>query len=130
MRGFWVLPSAADLAVIKIEGANFPYLQWYDGTPKVGLEIFAAGYPLGDPEFTLTKGIVSKANANGKTSFASVTNVLEHDARINPGNSGGPLVDKDGKIVGINYAANDANQYFAIARSEAEFRPDRNEKRQ
>jgi serine protease Do len=112
--------ECSDLAVIKIEGSDFPYLQWYDGQPKVGLEVYAAGYPLGDPEYTLTKGIVSKANADGKTSWASVGSVIEHDARINPGNSGGPLVDKEGKIVGINYASNHNNQYFAIARTEAD----------
>jgi len=112
--------ECSDLAVIKIDGADFPYLAWHDNAPKVGLEIYAAGFPLGDPEFTLTKGIVSKANADGKTSWASIASVLEHDARINPGNSGGPLVDADGKVVGINYASNDSNQYFAIARTEAD----------
>jgi serine protease Do len=112
--------ECSDLAVIKIDGADFPSLQWHQDAPKVGLDVYAAGFPLGDPEYTLTKGIISKANADGKTSWASVGSVLEHDARINPGNSGGPLVDKEGKIVGINYAANDRNQYFAIARSEAD----------
>ncbi len=112
--------ECSDLAVIKIEGSNFPYLQWYDGTPKVSMDIYAAGYPLGDPEYTLTKGIISKAAANGDTSWASVGSVLQHDAQINPGNSGGPLVDKSGKVVGINYASNNANQYFAIARAEAD----------
>lgn len=112
--------ECSDLAVIKIDGSAFPYLQWRDGDPKVGLEVYAAGYPLGDPEYTLTKGIVSKANANGKTAWASVGSVLEHDARINPGNSGGPLVDKDGQVVGVNFASNQANQYFAISRAEAD----------
>ena len=112
--------ECSDLAVIKIDGGDFPYLQWHEGAPKVGLEVYAAGYPLGDPEFTLTKGIVSKANADGKTSWASVGSVLEHDARINPGNSGGPLVDAKGTVVGINYANNSSGQYFAIARSEAD----------
>jgi serine protease Do len=113
--------ECSDLAVIKITGSDFPYLQWHDGTPKVGLEVYAAGYPLGDPEFTLTKGIVSKEKAGGNTNWASVGSVLEHDASINPGNSGGPLVDKDGKIVGINYAGNsNTRQFFAIARSEAD----------
>ena len=112
--------ECSDLAVIKIDGNNFPYLQWHEGAPKVGLEVYAAGYPLGDPEFTLTKGIISKASADGKTSWASVESVLEHTALINPGNSGGPLIDKDGKVVGINYASNQSNQYFAIARAEAD----------
>ena len=113
--------ECSDLAVIKIDGSDFPYLEWHTGAPKVGLEVYAAGYPLGDPEFTLTKGIVSKEKANGNTNWASVGSVIEHDARINPGNSGGPLVDKDGKIVGINYAGNSSNQqYFAIARAEAD----------
>ncbi|HVP22069.1 MAG TPA: trypsin-like peptidase domain-containing protein [Anaerolineaceae bacterium] len=112
--------ECSDLAVIKINGSDFPYLQWHEGTPNVGLDIYAAGYPLGDPEFTLTKGIVSKAKADGNTNWASIGSVIEHDARINPGNSGGPLVDKDGKVVGINFASNSSNQYFAIARAEAD----------
>lgn len=112
--------ECSDLAVIKIEGSDFPYLQWNESAPKVGLEVYTAGFPLGDPEYTMTKGIVSKATADGKTNWASVESVLEHDARINPGNSGGPLVDKDGKVVAINYASNQNNQYFAIARAEAD----------
>jgi serine protease Do len=112
--------ECSDLAVIQIEGSNFPYLTWHEGTPDVGLEVYAAGYPLGDPQFTLTKGIVSKAQADGNTSWASIDNVIEHDARINPGNSGGPLIDSSGKVVGINYASNSANQYFAITKAEAD----------
>ncbi|MCB0230550.1 MAG: trypsin-like peptidase domain-containing protein, partial [Anaerolineae bacterium] len=86
---------------------------------RPGLDVYAAGYPLGDPEFTLTRGIVSKARADGETDWASIDSVIEHDATINPGNSGGPLVTADGKVVGINYAGSDSNQYFAIARAEA-----------
>jgi serine protease Do len=106
--------ECSDLAVIKIEGEGFPYLQWHQGAIKVGLEVYAAGFPLGQPEFTLTKGIVSKEKSDGNTSWASVDHVIMHDATINPGNSGGPLVDKDAKVVGINYAGNQAGQYFAI----------------
>jgi serine protease Do len=111
--------ECSDLAVIDIEGDGFPYLPWYDSTANVGLEVYTAGYPLGDPEFTMTKGIISKAKANGDTSWASVDSVLEHDATINPGNSGGPLVDANAKVVGVNYAGNSANQYFAIDRATA-----------
>ena len=96
-----------DLAVIDLEGGDYPYLTFHEGAIDPGLEVYAAGFPLGDPEFTLTKGIVSKARADGETNWASVPAVVEHDARIRPGNSGGPLVDEDGKVVGINYAGND-----------------------
>jgi serine protease Do len=112
--------ECSDLAVIDIEGDNHPYLEWFEGAIDVGLEIFSAGFPLGDPEFTLTKGIVSKANTGGETDWASLASVLEHDATINPGNSGGPLVDGSGKIVGVNYAASPMfSQYFAISRDVA-----------
>jgi serine protease Do len=108
--------ECSDLAVIDIEGDDFAYLDWFAGDINVGLEVYSAGFPLGDPEFTLTKGIVSKAQADGETSWASIDSVLEHDATINPGNSGGPLVDENGKVVGVNYATSliADNQYFAI----------------
>ena len=112
--------ECSDLAVIYIEGDGFPFLQWYEDEIDVGLDVYAAGFPLGDPEYTLTKGIISKARTSGETDWASVDAVVEHDATINPGNSGGPLVTADGRVVGVNYAgASEINQYFAIARIEA-----------
>lgn len=112
--------ECADLAVIDIEGDGFPYLRWYDGALSVGLDVYAAGYPLGDPEYTLTRGIISKARANGQTAWSSLDYVLQHDADINPGNSGGPLLDSAGQVVGINYAVNaEFRQSFAIGRAEA-----------
>ncbi|HFC13049.1 MAG TPA: trypsin-like serine protease, partial [Anaerolineae bacterium] len=112
--------ECSDLAVIQLDGDGYPFFDWYEDDPSVGLDVFAAGYPLGDPEFTMTRGIVSKANAGGETVWASVDNVIEHDATINPGNSGGPLVTEDGQVVGVNYAgASSTNQYFAIKRAEA-----------
>lgn len=113
--------ECSDLAVIDIEGEGYSYLDWYEGSINVGLDIYAAGFPLGDPEFTLTRGIVSKASADGNTSWASVDSVIEHDARINPGNSGGPLVDTNGRVVGVNYAGvQDIDHFFAISRDEAQ----------
>ena len=109
--------ECSDLALIDIEGDGFPYLEWYPDPISVGLEIYAAGFPLGDPEYTLTRGIISKENANGESNWASVNQVLEHDATINPGNSGGPLVTGDGQVVGVNYATfAAAGQFFAIGR--------------
>jgi len=113
--------ECSDLAVIDLEGDGYPYLEWSNEAPKVGLEVRAAGFPLGDPEYTLTSGIISKAEAAGDTNWASVEHVVEHDANIQPGNSGGPLVDAEtGKVVAVNYAGGDVggtgtSQFFAIA---------------
>lgn len=110
-----------DLAVIDIEGDGYPFMDFHEGSIDPGLEVYAAGFPLGDPEFTLTKGIVSKARADGESYWASVDSVIEHDARIRGGNSGGPLVDKEGQVVGINYAGNDQfDQNYAILASNAQ----------
>lgn len=112
--------ECADLAVIDLDGSGYDYLTWYDGPIRVGLDVYAAGFPLGDPEFTLTRGIVAKARADGESSWASIDGVIQHDATINPGNSGGPLVDANGAVVAVNYASNDdAVQYFAISRDTA-----------
>jgi len=109
-----------DLAVIDLEGDGYPYLAWSDEEPTVGAEVRAAGFPLGDPEYTLTQGIVSKAEADGDTPWASIPSTIEHDANIQPGNSGGPLLDAEtARIVGVDYATNDpgtgTNQFFAIS---------------
>ncbi len=112
--------ECSDLAVIDLEGDDFPYLAWYEGDINPGLDVYAAGFPLGEPEYTLTRGIVSKAQTRGETNWASVDAVLQHDATINPGNSGGPLVTADGQVAGVNYRSRpEANQYFAIAPAEA-----------
>ena len=118
--------ECSDLAVIDLEGDGYPFLAWSDKDPKVGLEVRAAGFPLGDPEFTMTNGIISKAEAAGDTNWASVDSVVEHDANIQPGNSGGPLVDAaTGKVVAVNYAGGDVggtgtSQFFAISNVLAE----------
>lgn len=108
--------ECSDLAVIDIEGDGFPYLAWYEGPLEAGLEVYSAGFPLGDPEYTLTDGIVAKAEADGESEWASVDHVVEHTAQIKPGNSGGPLVTADGQVAAVNYAgSDDDDQFYAIA---------------
>ncbi len=112
--------ECADLAVIDLQGDGYPFLAWYEDPIKVGLDVYAAGFPLGDPEYTLTRGIVAKSSADGETDWASVDGVIQHDADINPGNSGGPLVAANGQVVGVNYASDrNVNQFFAIGYNEA-----------
>ena len=114
--------ECSDLAVIDIEGDTLPSLRWYEGDVTPGLQVYAAGFPLGNPEYTLTSGIVSKAEAIGETGWASVDHVIEHDASIQKGNSGGPLVTADGEVVGINYASwtmSNTDQFMAIESNDA-----------
>ena len=117
--------ECSDLAVIDIEGEDFPFLDWYDGEVKAGLDVYAAGYPLSyqakeGEEYNLTKGIISKPRANGESTWASVDYALEHDATINPGNSGGPLVTEDAEVVGVNFMSDSSTgRYWAIGADEA-----------
>lgn len=109
-----------DLAVLDLDGDSYPYFAWHEGEVAPGTEVYVAGFPLGDPEFSLTRGIISKARADGDSSWASIPYALEHDAAIQPGNSGGPLLDTEGRVVGINYVSSDptnTSQYFAIPAS-------------
>lgn len=111
-----------DLALIDIsESAPLPYLEWSDEPIATGLEIYAAGFPLGDPEYTLTRGIVAKAKAGGDlTGLSSIDHTIEHDAKTHPGNSGGPLLTVDGQVAGVHYAGGRMrettdHQHFGIA---------------
>ncbi len=118
--------ECSDLAVIQLEGDGYTPLDYRTDEVAPGLEVYAAGYPASDAntiedvDYTLTRGIVSATTASGETSWASVDEVLEHDARIRGGNSGGPLLDTDGFIVGINYAGIDSSdQNYAISAADA-----------
>ena len=106
-----------DLAVLDLAGNGYPYLAWHEGDVQVGMDVFVAGFPLGDPEYSLTRGIISKARADGDSDWASLLFALEQDAAVQPGNSGGPLLDSDARVVGVNYAASsptNTSQFFAI----------------
>jgi Do/DeqQ family serine protease len=95
----------SDLAVLRIKGAKdrFPVLQFAnsDGV-QVGDVVLAIGDPFGVGQ-TVTHGIVS-ALARTDIGTSDLQFFIQTDAAINPGNSGGPLVDMNGRIVGINSA--------------------------
>jgi len=93
----------SDVAVLEIESGKLPALTFSDSTQlEVGEWVVAIGNPFG-LSHTLTVGVVS---AKGRTSVGinAYEDFIQTDAAINPGNSGGPLVNLDGKVVGINTA--------------------------
>ena len=90
-----------DLAVLKVEGRNFPYVTFEtQAKPRVGDWVIAVGNPfqLGN---TATAGIVS---AYGREIGDQFVNYLQIDAPINRGNSGGPTFDIQGRVIGVNTA--------------------------
>ncbi len=93
----------SDVAVIKIDAENLPYIELgnSDGL-KVGEWVIAIGSPFG-LSHTVTAGIVSATGRQG-VGLTTYENFIQTDAAINFGNSGGPLINLDGKAVGINSA--------------------------
>ncbi|MBI3792168.1 MAG: Do family serine endopeptidase [Gemmatimonadetes bacterium] len=97
-----------DVAVIKIEGKDFPTVPFGDDDrARIGEWVLAIGNPLG-LDFTVTAGIVSaKGRGNelgpipGRSQY-QISDFIQTDAAINPGNSGGPLVNVRGEVIGIN----------------------------
>ena len=100
-----------DIAVIKINGSDFPTLSLgNDANSRVGEWVLAIGNPLGF-DFTVTAGIISAkgrslpgllSRRNGPN--YSISDLIQTDAAINPGNSGGPLVNSRGEVIGITSA--------------------------
>lgn len=108
---------SSDLAVIKIEGSNFPHLTFANSDDvRVGQWILAIGYPL-NLETTVTSGIVSakarNLGINNRNSRAPIESFIQTDAAVNPGNSGGALVNTDGNLIGINSAIASPTGSFA-----------------
>jgi serine protease Do len=90
----------SDLAVVKIDRDNLPYLEFGDSDElKQGQIVLALGNPLG-LDNSVSLGVVSAVARQIRTDDPMV--YIQTDAPINPGNSGGPLVDADGHVVGIN----------------------------
>src|SRR3954452_11688165 len=95
-----------DIAVIKVDGSNFPYLVYGNSDDvKLGQWVLAIGYPL-NLDVTVTAGIISaKARSIGiNKGDHPLESFIQTDAAVNPGNSGGALINTAGELIGINSA--------------------------
>ena len=100
----------SDVAVIKVEGNNLPTIELGDSDAlEIGEWVIAIGNPFG-LDATVTVGVVS-AKGRGGLGLADYEDFIQTDAAINKGNSGGPLLNLEGKAVGLNTAI------FSLSRS-------------
>ena len=87
-----------DISLLKIEGV-FEKLNFADSDNiEVGENVIAIGNPLG-LQFSVSQGIVSAIHREGPNGIEAY---IQTDAALNPGNSGGPLINKQGRVIGIN----------------------------
>lgn len=111
-----------DLAVVKIDATNLPYVTLGDSSQLVlGQTVAAIGNALGQYSNSVSTGVVSGLNRtitaqSEDGTDETLTGVIQTDAAINPGNSGGPLLDLSGNVVGINVATiqGSSNVSFSI----------------
>jgi serine protease Do len=90
-----------DVALLKVDGNDFPYVAFADGTPQVGDWVIAVGNPYGLGG-SVTAGIIS---ARGRDIGSSpYDDFLQIDAPVNKGNSGGPAFNENGRVVGVTTA--------------------------
>ncbi|OGY34074.1 MAG: hypothetical protein A3D99_02365 [Candidatus Andersenbacteria bacterium RIFCSPHIGHO2_12_FULL_45_11] len=112
---------ANDIAVIKIDVKNLPYLQFADSSNlQVGQSVIAIGNALGEFKNTVSTGVVaglSRSITAGDATGASeqLNEVIQTDAAINPGNSGGPLLNLSGRVIGVNVAIAQGSQNVGFA---------------
>lgn len=103
----------SDIALLKIEGDDFPYLPFGNSDAlKVGEWVLAVGNPF-NLTSTVTAGIVSAKNRSNVVGNMNIQSFIQIDAAVNRGNSGGALVNTRGELVGINTAIYSQNGSFA-----------------
>ena len=100
-----------DIAIIKVDEKNLPILELGDSSKlELGQRTIAIGNTLGNFENTVSTGVVSGLSRKIKAvdvleqKIQNLKGLVQTDAAINPGNSGGPLVDSQGRVIGINAA--------------------------
>lgn len=115
------LDPSRDVAVIKISGNKYPFLELGDSDQvKIGQTVIAIGDSLGEFSNSVSRGIISglKRNVNAMSAFGDterLTDIIQTDAAINLGNSGGPLIDINGKVIGVNVARAQGAENIAFA---------------
>lgn len=115
------IDPSLDLAILKIDGSNFPFISLGDSDKlEIGQTVIAIGNALSEFQNTVTKGIVSGVNRRlvaGMRGAGSevIEGAIQTDAAINPGNSGGPLIDLRGEVVGVNTAISENAQSLGFA---------------
>ncbi len=109
-----------DVAILKVEGI-FPYLEFGDSNGlQVGQSVIAIGNALGEFSNTVSVGVVSGLSrsitaGDNMGSFEQLDQVIQTDAAINPGNSGGPLLDLNGRVIGVNVAVAEGSENIGFA---------------
>lgn len=100
---------ARDVAVLAVPGGEGHGLSPAPGPAELGQTVYAVGAPLG-VEFTVTRGMAS--DRPRQLNPAVPIRLVQHDASVNNGNSGGPLVDRDGRVLGMNSQIVDGSRHF------------------
>jgi len=113
--------SVLDIAILDIDSSSYPHLSFADSRDvKVGQSVIAIGNALGKFEGSVSAGIISGLSRNitaggifGQTEI--LEGVIQTDAAINPGNSGGPLLDLNGRVIGVNVAMAQGSENIGFA---------------
>lgn len=115
--------DANDIAILRIDAQDLKVLELGDSDNLVvGQDVIAIGTPLGEYSGSVTKGIISGLDRTvtaGSSWFGTTVKtyegVIQTDAAVNPGNSGGPLLDGQGKVIGINFATTSGAENISFA---------------
>jgi serine protease Do len=118
-----VRDDANDIAILRIDAKDLKVLELGNSDNLVaGQDVIAIGTPLGEYAGSVTKGIISGLDrtVTASASWFGTTQktyegVIQTDAAVNPGNSGGPLLNSEGKVIGVNFATTSGAENISFA---------------